>query len=102
MMCMFESSAYSNPLQTGKSTCCSLVWSVASYILSGIPHLHLHNCKEPYSVQGLLKVRVLCMSHTYGNEEFILNFILPSHVTGAVQVKFILALSFPFTKHDFN
>jgi len=42
------------------------------------------------------------MSHIYGNEELILNFILPSRVTGAVQVKFILALSFPFTKHDFN
>jgi hypothetical protein len=42
------------------------------------------------------------MSHIYGNEEFILNFILPSQVTGAVQVKFILALSSTFTKHDFN
>lgn len=67
-----------------------------------MPHLLLHNCKELYFVQGLLKVRVLCMSHIYGNEELILNFILPSQVTGAVQVKFILALSFPFTKHDFN
>jgi len=42
------------------------------------------------------------MSHIYGNEGLILNFILPSRVTGAVQVKFILALSFPFTKLDFN
>jgi len=70
--------------------------------LSGIPYLHLHNCKELYFVQGLIKVRVLCMSHIYGNEGLILNFILPSRVTGAVQVKFILALSFPFTKLDFN